>query len=97
MLTELGSDALAEALAGPGAKALRARQIYGWIYRRGVADFARMTDLSRDLRARLDGTFAIRRPAVTTRSGSADGAVQFLLRLGDGGEVESVFIPTPRR
>ena len=93
ILTELEPDALAEALAGLGARPFHARQIYRWLYRRGVADFARMTDLSMDLRAKLERTFAIPTPAVTTRSESADGTVKFLLRLGDGREVESVFIP----
>jgi len=93
ILTELEPDALAEALAGLGAKAFHARQIYAWLYRRGVADFAGMTDLSKELRARLERTFAIPTPAVTARHRSADGTVKFLLRLGDRREVESVFIP----
>ncbi|MYH31034.1 MAG: 23S rRNA (adenine(2503)-C(2))-methyltransferase RlmN, partial [Acidobacteria bacterium] len=50
ILTELEPDALAETLAGLGAKPFHARQIYGWIYRRGVADLARMTELSLNLR-----------------------------------------------
>ena len=93
ILTELEPDALAEALAGLGARAFHARQIYAWIYGRGVADFAGMTDLSKDLRARLERTFAIPTPEVTARRRSADGTVKFLLRLADGREVESVFIP----
>ena len=93
ILTELEPDVLAETLPGLGAKPLHARQIYCWIYRRGVADFAPMTDLSRDLRAKLERTFAIPTPAVTTRSESADHTGKFLLRLGDEREVESVFIP----
>ena len=93
VVTELEPDSLAEALARVGAKPFHARQIYGWIYRRGVADFAAMTDLSKELRAQLARTFIIPTPAVTARSESADGAVKFLLRLGDGRDVESVFIP----
>ncbi len=93
VLTELEPDALATALAGLGAKPFHARQIYAWVYRRGVVEFSRMTDLSMDLRAELERTFAIPTPTVTARSASADGTVKFLLRLGDGREVESVFIP----
>lgn len=93
ILTELEPDALAAALADLGARPFHARQIYAWIYRRGVAEFGRMTDLSADLRARLERTFAIPTPAVAVRRESSDGAVKFLLRLGDGREVESVFIP----
>ena len=93
ILTELEPDALAEALARRGAKPFHARQIYGWLYRRGVAEFARMTDLSKDLRAQLERTFAVPTPTMTTRSESADGTVKYLLRLDDGRAVESVFIP----
>ena len=93
LLTELDPDALAAALSQLGAKPFHARQIYGWVYRRGVTDFAGMTDLSLDLRARLERTFVIPNPRVTARSESTDGTVKFLLRLGDGREVESVFIP----
>ena len=93
ILTELEPGPLAEALAGLGAKPFHARQIYAWIYRRGVTDFAGMTDLSTSLRATLERTYAIPTPSVSARSESADGTVKFLLRLGDGREVESVFIP----
>ena len=93
ILTELEPDSLTEALARLGARPFHARQIYTWIYRRGVADFARMTDLSLDLRAKLERTFTIPTPAVTARNESTDGTVKFLRRLGDGREVESVCIP----
>ena len=93
VLTELPPDALAEALVRLGARPFHARQIYGWIYRRGVVDFARMTDLPTDLRAQLERTFAIRTPTVSARSESADGTIKFLMRLDDGREVETVFIP----
>ena len=97
-LTELEPDGLAEALAALGAKPFHARQIYAWIYKRGVADFAGMTDLSTDLRAALDRAYAIPTPAVDARNESVDGVVKFLLRFGDGRAVESVFIPdTPAR
>ena len=93
VLTELEPEALASALAALDAPAFHARQIYQWIYRRGVTDFARMTDLSGDLRARLDDTFTIPTPDVVARHDSTDGTVKFQLRFDDGREVETVFIP----
>ena len=93
ILTELEPDALGDALARHGARPFHARQIYSWIYRRGVTDFADMTDLSTNLRAALARTYAIPTPAVSARSESSDGTVKYLLRLADGREVESVFIP----
>ena len=93
VLTELEPEALASALAALDAPGFHARQIYQWIYRRGITDFARMTDLSGDLRARLDDTFTIPTPDVVARHDSTDGTVKFQLRFDDGREVETVFIP----
>ena len=92
-LTDLEPDALAAALATVDAPAFHTRQIYQWIYRRGVTEFGSMTDLSHDLRARLDAAFTVPTPALTARHDSADGTVKFQLRFDDGREVETVFIP----
>ena len=71
----------------------RARQIFRWIYRRGVTDLDAMTDLSRELRATLAGEFTLTTPAIVARERSVDGTEKFLLRLADGRQIESVFIP----
>src|SRR5947207_736943 len=52
-----------------------------------------MTDLSRDLRAALAAEFVLSTPALTHRETSTDGTEKFLLRLADGRQLESVFIP----
>ena len=84
---------LEAALAARQVAPFHARQIYRWIYRRGVADLARMTDLSRDLRARLAGELRLTTPRIAARDTSADGTTKFLLELADGRRIESVFIP----
>ncbi|MEM1401596.1 MAG: 23S rRNA (adenine(2503)-C(2))-methyltransferase RlmN, partial [Pseudomonadota bacterium] len=56
-------DALAELMTAEGEKPFRAKQIWHWIYKRGVTDFEAMTDLNRDLRARLAEKYAIGRLA----------------------------------
>ena len=84
---------LESALDERGHKPFHARQIFRWIYGRGVTDIGAMTDLSRDLRATLTDEFAITTPHVVARERSADGTEKFLLRLGDGRQIESVFIP----
>lgn len=70
-----------------------ARQVFRWIWKRGVTDFAAMTDLSRSLRALLAETFTISTPEVVRRDRSEDGTQKFVLRLADGRQIESVFIP----
>ncbi|MBF8301506.1 MAG: radical superfamily protein, partial [Acidobacteria bacterium] len=53
----LERTAFEAALAERGHERFRARQIFGWIYRRGVTDLDAMSDLPRDLRATLDSDF----------------------------------------
>jgi 23S rRNA (adenine2503-C2)-methyltransferase len=88
---------LAEELAALGEKPFRAKQLWHWIYHRGVTDFAEMTTLSKDFRARLAETHMVRRPEVATAQVSRDGTRKWLLRLSDGQEVETVYIPEEDR
>src|SRR4029453_662733 len=76
-----------------GHPRFHARQLYRWIWKRGVTDFGRMTDLGRPLRAELAERFTITTPAVVRRDHSEDGTQKFVLRLADGRQIESVFIP----
>jgi 23S rRNA (adenine2503-C2)-methyltransferase len=92
-LTELERPALEAALDQLGHQRFHARQIFRWIYRRGVTDVAAMTDLSRELRETLAKEFTLTTPTVAQRETSADGTEKFLLRLADGRHIESVFIP----
>jgi 23S rRNA (adenine2503-C2)-methyltransferase len=84
---------LEQALAEIGRPKFHARQIFQWIYRRGITDFWEMTDLPRELRAQLAQGFQIGTPEVTRREQSVDGTTKFLLRLADGKLIESVCIP----
>src|SRR5215212_6169106 len=88
---ELG--ALEDAFARLGHPRFHGRQVFQWIHKRGVTDFAGMSDLSREMRAQLAGQFAILTPQVIRRERSIDGTTKLLLRLADGKQIESVFIP----
>jgi len=95
-LAELERPELEAALAAAGERRFHASQIFRWIYRRGVTDLsdaAAMTDLSRELRTRLAADFTLTTPALVHRERSVDGTEKFLLRLADGKDIESVFIP----
>lgn len=89
----LSREELAAQLAELGEPAFRARQIWHWIYFRGVTDFAAMTTIARDLRERLGARFVIGRPTTAASEESADGTRKYLLRFADGEEVETVYIP----
>ena len=76
-----------------GIPRFHARQVFRWIWKRGVTDPARMTNLSRTLRQRLAETFVITSPTVARHDVSTDGTQKFVLTLSDSRQIESVFIP----
>jgi 23S rRNA (adenine2503-C2)-methyltransferase len=84
---------LEQAVAELGTPRYRGRQIFHWIYRRGVTDFQAMTNLGLEDRKALSAHFAVEGPAIVSRQTSVDGTIKFLLRLGDGREIEAVYIP----
>ncbi len=81
----------------PQARAMRQRQIWHWLYHRGAQSFHNMSNVSKDLRARLEAACEMARPEVVAEQRSVDGTRKWLLRLGDGNEVECVYIPEPDR
>jgi len=97
-LANLELAAMEQAFVDAGLPKFRARQVFRWIYRKGVTDFERMSDLGRELRASLGERFRISTPALVHEARSVDGTRKFLLQLADGKRIESVFIPdTPKQ
>ncbi len=92
-VAELDLAELEALFVARGRLVFHARQLFHWIYRRGITDFAAMTDLAKDLRARLAAEFVISTPRLAGRERSLDGTEKLLLELGDGRLIESVFIP----
>ena len=84
---------LEQALADLGHPRFHGRQIFQWIHKRGVTDFASMSDLGRDLRAQLALQCRVSTPQVERLERSEDGTTKLLLRLADGKHIESVYIP----
>ena len=85
--------------AGLDAKAakLRSKQVFHWLYHRGVTDFEAMTDIAKTMRPWLAERFFIGRPDVVEAQHSTDGTRKWLLRTSDGHEFEMVFIPDADR
>jgi 23S rRNA (adenine2503-C2)-methyltransferase len=92
-LAELDLAEVENALETRGVQRFHARQLYRWVYRRGITDFALMTDLSRELRASLADDFVVTTPRIVSDETSVDGTRKFVLELADGRRIESVFIP----
>ncbi|MGH6659323.1 MAG: radical SAM protein, partial [Sphingomicrobium sp.] len=81
----------------PRQAKLRAKQIWHWIYNRGVSDFAAMTDIAKAQAPWLAERFVITRPQVIEAQVSIDGTRKWLLRTHDGHDFEMVFIPDADR
>ncbi|WP_376791952.1 23S rRNA (adenine(2503)-C(2))-methyltransferase RlmN [Thermoflexus sp.] len=98
-LLDLSLEELQEIMAGWGEPSYRARQIWGWIYRRGATTFEAMTDLPKALRARLSEAFTISTLRPLAERVSQDGWTRkWLFALHDGAEVEAVLMEyTDRR
>jgi 23S rRNA (adenine2503-C2)-methyltransferase len=85
--------------AGLDAKAakLRAKQVFHWLYHRGVTDFEAMTDIAKTMRPWLAERFVVGRPEIVEAQVSSDGTRKWLLRTDDGHDFEMVFIPDADR
>src|SRR5690349_11254613 len=92
-LAELDLPDLEILLEQRGYERFHARQLYRWIYKRGVTDFEKMTDLSKEFRARLARDFEVVTPKTVSDLKSVDGTRKFVLELADQRRIEAVFIP----
>jgi 23S rRNA (adenine2503-C2)-methyltransferase len=94
-LTRAGlRQALIDAGVCPPEKAkMRASQIWGWIHHHGVTDFALMSNVAKDMQAKLAEAFTLARPEIVERQVSKDGTRKYLIRTAPGIEVEAVYIP----
>ena len=80
-----------------GEKPFRAKQLQRWIHQYNAVDFDGMTDLAKSLREKLKGRATIAMPAVVSDHVSADGTRKWLVDVGNGNAVETVFIPEETR
>jgi 23S rRNA (adenine2503-C2)-methyltransferase len=76
---------------------MRVGQLWNWLYVQGATGFAQMTNIAKEFRAELDRSFTLARPGIVTEQVSSDGTRKWLLRLDDGKEVETVYIPEEDR
>lgn len=96
-LIGLPFEEMVEALSIHELPKFRAKQIWQWVYGRGVTDFQNMDNLPKDMRVLLSDYYTIERPQVVTEQRSSDGTIKWLLAMSDGQQVEVVFIPEGER
>ncbi len=96
-LLGLDSSALQAFCAGMGERPYRAKQLMRWMHHAGMDDFGAMTDVSKPLRERLAREAVVTAPAVLRDTTAPDGTRKWLLDVGTGNAIETVFIPEPNR
>ena len=80
-----------------GEKPFRAKQLQRWIHQFGASSFDEMTDLAKSLREKLATRAIVAAPAVISDHTSTDGTRKWLVDVGQGNAVETVFIPEENR
>lgn len=102
----LTREALIEALHNIGVPQkqckMRANQLWYWLYVRGATGFEEMTNISKDLRAKMNEHFTTDRPELISEQVSSDGTRKWLFRFPSRGagkpvDVETVYIPEEGR
>jgi 23S rRNA (adenine2503-C2)-methyltransferase len=96
-LTGLSQPELVSFVETLGEPAYRGRQLFAALQHRRLRSFDEITDLPKDLRARLSETSRAATLKVESRYVSSDGTRRYLMKTHDGLPVETVFIPEERR
>jgi len=96
-LIGLSRDELAAEMVAIGEKPFRAKQLWHWIYNRGVTDFAQMSSIAKPMQEKLAERYTLARPTVVTEQTSTDGTRKWLLAFTDKNQAETVYIPEEDR
>lgn len=96
-LLNFDRQGLRDYFASINEKPFRADQLMKWIYQTGESDFDAMTNMNKDLRAKLKNNCVIDAPVISEHQQASDGTIKFALLLEGGQEVETVWIPETDR
>ncbi|MFL5318064.1 MAG: 23S rRNA (adenine(2503)-C(2))-methyltransferase RlmN [Myxococcaceae bacterium] len=96
-IASLSLEKLTAFLQELGEKPFRSRQVYRWLHQRGVTDFDAMTDLSKDLRAKLKERAKFSSLTKDLEQRSVDGTIKYRWKTHDGKYIESVYMPSEDR
>lgn len=96
-LLNFDRQGLRDYFASINEKPFRADQLMKWIYQEGESNFNEMTNLNKNLRAKLAQNCVIQAPEISQHQQASDGTIKFALLLDGGQEVETVWIPETDR
>ncbi|WP_273430282.1 23S rRNA (adenine(2503)-C(2))-methyltransferase RlmN [Chitinibacter tainanensis] len=96
-LLNYDADQLAQLVVEMGEKPFRAKQLLKWVHQRGTADFDLMSDIAKAFRQKLAAQASVAPPSLMAEQVASDGVHKWLLDVGTGNGVETVFIPEDDR
>ncbi len=96
-IRKLSKEEIIEALQEMGESAFRGKQVYEWLWKKGAKGFAHMTNLSVELRNKLQEKFSLLPLQIHILQKSADGTIKCSFKLFDDHFIEGVLIPTETR
>ena len=85
-------DQLTSLMLEEGQTKFRAKQLFTWIYEKGVTDFDEMSDISKALREVLKEKYCLEKPTIFVKQVASDGTIKLLLEMKDGAKVETVLM-----
>lgn len=96
-IRKLDLPQLIEVLEGMKERKFRAKQIFEWLWKKSARSFEEMTNLSKDLRVKLEKSFVINAIQLDMSQKSVDGTIKSRFKLHDGHLIEAVLIPFGER
>ena len=96
-IRSLSLSALQEHFTQMGEKSFRAKQVYEWLWKKSCFSFGEMSNISKELRTKLEENFIINNVKINNSQFSADKTIKNSFILHDSHLIEGVLIPTPDR
>jgi len=96
-IRSLSLEALYERFTEMGEKSFRAKQVYEWLWKKSCISFDEMSNISKELRQKLDENFIINKVKINNSQFSADKTIKNSFILYDNHLIEGVLIPAPER
>jgi len=96
-IRHLSQDEITNYFESIGEKKFRVQQVWEWLWQKQAFDFQSMSNLSKDLRTKLEQNFDFTPLAVDATQVSEDGTIKSRFKTFDGHKVEGVLIPTEER
>jgi 23S rRNA (adenine2503-C2)-methyltransferase len=96
-IRSLSLEALYEHFTKMDEKSYRAKQVYEWLWEKSCFSFDDMSNISKELRKKLDENFIINNVKINNSQFSADKTIKNSFILHDNHLIEGVLIPAPER